>query len=432
MSSTGTDADSGDVTDHSGVIRDWRLVLAAGVAVLSAAVVTLVVRTGDPATADTYVVSAVNAAVVLADGRTVDAVPGARVPEGAVLRTGTCGTAGAPRACGAAQLRTAGRDVYLGADSALLVVDGVHQSLSRGLAMVDSRGGARLDLSTRAGILTVGEGALVRVELGTLFLRAGTFNGDVRLAALGRQVTTSVPALHQVRVPYVGLPLAPTVLTLTGDAWEERLAGPLVAADRDLVRLAAALRGTQGWTVLAVAPAALRVESVATGDVGESALAVAVADAAQADGSPAQRLAEVRQSRDEGGSWGVVAALVAAHVADVSRVLDGWLDEPEGSGPVDAAGNPDLGVLLGSPQPTPAPSAVRPTGAGPTPTTSASPTSTPTATSSSSPPTVVGGLVNVVGDLLTAVTELLLPAPSPSGSPTSPIPGVDGGVIGVR
>jgi hypothetical protein len=419
-------ADDGDVTDVSGLLASWRVVLTGCLAVLTAAVVTLVARTGDPATADTYLLDAVNAAVVLPDGSSVTAAAGMLVPLGGTVRTGTCGPTESPRPCGAARLRTADRDVYLGADSALRVVDGVQQALDKGLVMVDSRRGPRLSLTTRGGVLAVSDGALVRAELGPLLMRVGTFTGEASLAAVGRRVTTEVPALHQIRAPYVGLPGPATALSLTGDSWEQRLAEPLVAADRDLVRLAAALAGPTGRTVLTVAPAALRTTVTGTGPVvlgelGESALAVAVAQAGRNDASPTARLAQVRELRAEGGSWGVVAAIVQARVSAVSSVLDVWLADPgETVPPVDAVPGPDLGGIFGTPQPlqpTPAPTA-RPTRTGTSPSPSASATPKPSA----SPTTPAD-------DLITTLTGLLSPPPSRAPGGSSPTPLIDLGII---
>src|SRR5919112_1608309 len=129
--------DDVDVTDSSGVLRDWRVVLAGGVAVLVSSVVTLVVRTGDPATADSYLSQVRAAAVVLADGSLVEGHDGMRVPDGATVRTG---------AGGAAVIGTAGRTVFLGSLTTVRVTDGVSQELQRGQVMIDARNGPRLGL----------------------------------------------------------------------------------------------------------------------------------------------------------------------------------------------------------------------------------------------------------------------------------------------
>jgi hypothetical protein len=388
-----------DVTDSSGLLRDWRVVLAAGVAVLSAAVTTLVVRTGDPATADSFLGDVRDAAVVLQDGTLVIAKNGLRVPEGAVVRTG---------AGGGAKLTTAGRDVYLGALSTVRIIDGVHQSLDRGQVIVDSRGGARLDLATRAGSAALPGGSLVRVENGPV-LRLGVFAGKASLTAAGRQATVQVPSLYQVQAPYTGVPGRATPLALTDDAWEQQLAPELVNADRDLNALARGLAGADGATVLQAAPAALREVQPINADRGEQALGVAVAQASRRSAQLKDTLEFVQTARDEGGSWGVVAALVQSRVSAVSALLDTVLAPPGPTpGTVVAEPTPGLGGQPGtSPEPSPGTSPStggRPTSGPPSPTRS--PTPRPTGSASPAP------------DLITTVMNLLSPSPTPKAEAT--------------
>jgi hypothetical protein len=400
MSVTSRHADDVHVTDSSGVLRDWRLVFAAGLAVLTAAVVTLVARTGDPATADTYLGEVRNAVVVLTDGSTLPATDGQRVPQGATVRTGTGG---------AATLSTAGRDVYLGALTTLHVLDGVHQRLERGQLMVDGRGGPRLALDTRAGSTDVPAGSLVRVETGPV-LRLAVFAGKASLTAAGRERRTEVGRLYQVLASYTALPGAPTVLALTDDAWEQRLAAELVNADKDLTSLARGLAGPSGATVLKAAPVAYQQATTSTTDVGEKALGVAVAQASRRDASLADTLSFVTRARDEGGSWGAVAALVNARVTAVSALLDALFTPAGGTPPPDVAGpSPRITDLFG-PQPT----ATGGTGGGtgpsssPKPGSSRSPTPRPTASTSPTQP---------ADDLISTVVGLLSSSPSPAATP---------------
>lgn len=395
------------MTDTSGFLaseRGWKTVLAGAVSVLVAAVVALVARTGDPATADTYLAEARNAAVVYADGTSAMATQGLRVPPGATVRTG---------AVGAAVLSTAGRDVYLGALSTLTVGDGVHQDLGKGQAMVDSRNGPRLALRTPAGVVSVPDGGLTRVEEGVV-LRLAVFEGSALLTAAGRQATTAVPALFQSKAAYGGLGQVPTPLALTDDAWERRLAAHLVSADLDLRALARGLAGTDGELVLQNASISLRAVPPTSVDRGEQALAVAVAQASAVPDQVAT-LRKVQSYRDAGGSWGVVAALVDARVSAVSSLLDAVLAAPaDGVPPVQAGGTPDVGSLLGggstggptggpsrgpSRSPSPAPSPTRSPGGGTTP-TPASP----------------------VDQLVDTVVNLLSPTPSPPAPAATPSP----------
>lgn len=388
------------VTDSSGLLRDPRAVLAAGLAVLTTAAVTLVVRTGDPATADSYLGGVRNASVVLADGRTTAARDGQLVPSGATVRTG---------AGGAATIATAGRAVYLGALTTVQLVNGVHQELERGQVMVDARGGAQLLLDTRAGAADLPEGVLARVETGAV-LRLGVLAGEaVTLTAAGRQASRRVEPLYQVLAPYTAVPGLPTVLALTGDAWEQRLAAELVNADRDLNALARGLSGPDGATVLQAAPVALRSASLPSGDRGEQALTVALAQASRRDAPLADTLAFVVQARAEGGSWGVVAALVQTRATAVSGLLDTLLTPPGTTRPP---------VLAG---PTPQlddPLSPRPSASGGSPRPGGSPSASPTRTSGPSPrPSATASPTAAADDLITTVVTLLSSSPSPAASP---------------
>ncbi len=331
--------DDGDVTDTPGFFagdRGWKAVLAGALSVLVAAVVVLVARGGDPATADTYVTSAHRAVVVLADGTTKPAMQGMRVPAGGRVQTASDG---------GATLSTAGRDVYLGREATLAVRDGVRQELRQGDAMVDSRNGPRLELGTPAGAVHVASGALARVEERAL-LRLGVFEGTATLTAAGRRVTTTVHALHQSKAAYGGVGQTPKALALADDAWERRLAPGLVNADLDLRALAKGLDGADGVAVIQSVSTRMHAVPAFSADRGEQALALAVAQASPHKDKVAT-LREVQSDRASGGSWGVVAALASARVSTVSGVLNSALAPDEGSPPAQAGGGPDLGGLLG-------------------------------------------------------------------------------------
>lgn len=392
------------VTDSSGVLRDWRAVFAAGLAVLTAAVVTLVARTGDPATADSYLGEVRNAAVVMPDGSVLTARDGQRVVQGATVRTG---------AGGAATITTAGRAVYLGALTTLHLVDGVHQGLERGQLMVDGRDGPQLVLDTRAGATQVAEGALVRVETGPV-LRLAVFAGKASLTAAGRERRTQVNALYQVLASYTALPGNPTVLALSDDAWEQRLAAELVNADKDLSSLARGLSGPSGATVLQAAPVSLRDVSSLGADRGEQALSVALAQSSRRDATLAETLSFVRRARSDGGSWGAVAALVSARVTAVSALLDALL-APPGTTPPPLVAGPDPRITdLLSPPPVSSGSSGGGDGRGPGPST----TPTSRSTSSSSPkPGATASPTTRADDLITTVVGLLSSSPTPAATP---------------
>ncbi|MCW2599303.1 MAG: hypothetical protein JWM02_1132 [Frankiales bacterium] len=439
-----------DVTDNSGaavgarlprvrsaqgslVLEGWHGVLAAGLAVFIAASVVLVTHQIDPASADTYLTSVRNAVIQFPDGSQRTAEIGARLPNGAQLRTGQQG---------GAELSTAGRNVYVGAVSTVDVLDGVRQTLTRGQVMVDSRKGPRLQLSTRAGTVAAKAGALARVEAAAL-LRLAVFEGTAAITATGRRATTAVGALHQVQVAY-GYPAdRVTPLALTDDAWESRLAGDLVSADQDLVHLADSLGGSDGRAVLTAAPVALRTASLgAVAASGEQAVAVAVAEVASRSAGPVtDRLAFVLSARSDGGSWGVVAALVGARVTAVSTLLDAALTPAGDSTPgTTVAGQiPNVQGLFGSSPSATTPTTTRPTEQGPgggrpstQPSTgpSTQPSGIPTPTTPT-PPGLIGGLVNTVLGLLPHPTATPAAASTPSPSP-APLVDLNLGGLGLK
>ena len=379
-------------------------VLAAGLSTLLAAVTVLVVQ-ADPARAQTVVVSARDAVLVPPGGVARPARAGTAVPRGATVQTA---------AGGAADLRTAGRDVLVGGGTAVAVLDGVRQRLDAGQVFVDVRRGPALVLAAVSATVRLAAGSLARVEQGTL-LRVGLFRGRAAVTPLGRRLTTALTALHQVQVADGVLPGPATALALRDDGWEQQLARSLVAADLQLTDLAAGLAGSSGSRVLAAAPAAFRWDGPASDRMlgaGEGALQVVLAEAAHSAGSPSDHRDLVRRSRAEGGSWAVVAALVAAPLGAVSGLLDGALAPgtvlvrgpssppgPAGAGPaVRAGGSASTGRAAGPGGRVPVGPAARSTPVGPGPTPSPAPRPTSSA----------GTVQGVVDTLLGAL---------PSGSP---------------
>ena len=376
---------------------------------------------------------------VLADGARVPLAPGDEVPRGALVDAGRDG----------AVLRTRDRDTWLSGDAELVVVDGAAQDLRAGFAMVDARRGPGVRLTTAAAEVTTPEGAVSRVEGGGL-LRVGAYAGDgVRVRPVGRRATTDLPVAYQVQVPRGGLPGRATPLVLTpGDAYERALAPDLVLADEALRDVARSLDGGGRPAVLVRTAAATDVPAAAPVPAGapasEAGLAYLLARAA--DGGLADRFAEVRALRADGGSWGVVAELVGAQVAEVAALLDALLAEP--GDPVLADGP----ALPGSPLAPGAPAGPGPGGGttsgsdgdgGPsapgTPPGSGGGDQPPSGPPPTSDPDVVRAVVDTVLGLLptTTTAETVQPtvppvpasAPSPAPSPT-PTGGLVGGVVG--
>ena len=390
-----------------GTARGVRSVLAAGLAVLAAAVTTVALRGSDPASADTRVAVARLAQVYLPDGTNHPAVEGEVLPRGAELHTGQGG---------GAQLTTAGRRVYLGSQSTLVVRDGVREDLTRGLAMVDARDGAHLDLTTPAGRVSTPGGAVSRVEEGML-TRVAAYYGTVTLHPVGRASSTAVPHLHQLKVQPQSLPQRTTPLQLTpGDPWERTVAADLVSADEELNNLAAGLSLQEGEIYLAKLPTSLRSGSVpplGSPARGEEALTFAVASAA----SDKDALTNVRAYRGDLGSWGVVAALVRAPVGKVSDALSRALSpSTSASGPTTVNAGSTVNLPGGVPTTNPSPGASRAPGTGPSTGPTARPTSSPISRPTTSPsPGVVTSVVDTI-------TSLVSPKPGPvPARPVTPV-----------
>ena len=372
----------------------------------------------DVAKASTVVQDARAATLHLADGTSSPVDDGTKVPKGATVST-------APG--GSASLVTAGRVVLLGSDTAVRVQDGRREQLRKGLVMVDARRAGDLELDAGAATVSTARGSLTRVERDAL-LRVAAFRKGVSVRASGRRAHVAVDALHQVQVPYGGLPGRVTALGLTRDTWERRYALSLVSSDIDLTNLAAGLDGDTDSTnaIGAALPAAFGTSTRASGErASEQALAFLVARAARGDKDTFQ---DVRRFRAEGGSWGVVAAIVGAQVGQVSAALDALLapDEPvlaaePGSGQVDVGGLLGGGSTGGS-------GGGSTGGASPRPTTGPAPSGSPAPRPSASPDPVEE-VVRTVQSLLPSPPPVEV-LPSPSASPLLRV-GVGGVTLGV-
>jgi hypothetical protein len=347
----------------------------------------------DVAAAKTVVRSPRAAVLELKGGGTRAATDGMTVPNGATVRT-------APG--GSASLLAAKRTVLLGSDSAVTVIDGEREQLRQGLVFIDARRSPGLSLAAGAATVTTQRGALARVERGVL-LRAASFRGTLSVQATGRRGSTPVKGLHQVQVPDGGRPGRVTPLALTRDRWERRYALDLVTADTDLTALADGLdRDSASAAALrAVLPASFGSALGIGTSASETALAYVVAKAAGAQPD------EVRGWRADGGSWGVVAALAGADVADISAALDAILNP--GGAPVVATGPTGPVTTTGAPGGN--------TGAAPSPSAGGRPTAKP------SPKPRPSASSDPVQDVVTTVTSLLpTPPPSPITVPVGPSP----------
>jgi hypothetical protein len=281
-------------------------------------------------------------------------------------------------------------------------------------------------MDTSAGTIQSSDGSLTRVEQLPAFLRVAVYAGHATITAAGRSAQTAVPGLYQVQVNYGALPGAVTPLALRrGDPWDMTLVSDLYSNDTALLTLADSLGGAAGSRVYAAAPASLRTGAVTApgGGRAQDALSLLIAQASTLDKAPADILDMVRTDYAEGGSWGVIAALVQARVNAVSALLSAALSPPLVPGQTTPTTTTNAGQQPGNlirPRLTPSPSP------GPSPTPSATPqaSSTPAPTrkpvsSHPSPsPTATPGLVTSLVDTLIGVLQ----PKSPVGTPATPRP----------
>lgn len=390
---------------------------ASGIAVLAACgllgAIGLAACGPNAASADTVLSQAPGAVLAGADGHSRPAHDGMVVPHGTTVLSGPSG----------AILTTLGRQTLIGGMSAVTVLDGAREALVRGQVLVNAQGAPGLSLEAGAATVDAARGSLVRVERAAL-LRVGQFRGSASVRAAGRRASTDLSALYQVQVPFGALPGVPTPLVLADDQWEQRFARDLVESDVALTALARGLDapGPDGATVAGLVPVSFSDSSPLQAGAPRSELALGFALAAVGHvggATAADRYRAVRGYRDAGGSWGVVAALVAARTDNVSGVLDRLLAAPAST--VALAGGPgqvspaELGRLLGggSRQPGPPPP--------PNPQPSGGPSASPRPQPSPAATSQVDQVVNAINSLA--------PTPAPSVSPTIavPVPGPAGG-----
>lgn len=363
-----------------------------------------------------------DASVTTATGHSLPASPGLRVPAGAVVTTG---------AGGGAQLLTRGRLVMLGPSAADQVVNGAVQQLRTGTAIVDAQQGAGLSLQVAGDTLTVPAGSATEAVRGVT-VRIGALAGPAGLTgSTGRHV--SLAPLFQTVLDGDAVPQTATPLHLSDSSDEARAVPELVSDDLALQTLSRGIdsTGRSAATVVEAAWSGSVAPQVSGATLGDAVLPLVIADASSAAGGSAQqRYDRVVAWRAAGGSWGVVAHLLATRASTVVSALaslqqgrptaGGGTTQSLGGGGTRLPGQPNQ-----TPGGPPSPGHTNTPGIPP----STQPTPTPTPTSSSG---VVGGLVTTVGGVLNKVLGLLpkkSPAPTPAKPKPSSSPGL-GGLLG--
>ncbi|HVE64587.1 MAG TPA: hypothetical protein VNB94_12400 [Mycobacteriales bacterium] len=346
-------------------------------------------------------------------------VEGESLRQGAVVTTGAAGTA---------TLDVRGRQVRLAPTTTVAVPDGAVAELRRGAVLVDRRTGPTVSVRVGDVILDeVAPGAL-RIERG-FSVRVAVLSGGARARTTDRRL--AIPRLHQVAVAGRALPDRAEPLRLTGDDWEREVIPDVTAADVVLTRLARgidadpSLRRPARLTVL---PALYRsaVSGLPSGTGrSEALLPVAIGLTSRQDTAEAA-VALASRLRREGGSWGVVAALLSARSADVSRRLAGLLDGARSGSRAVAIGEvgggrigpgPAIGPDPAAPAPQP-----RPSGPSAAPTPGPRPSGSPSGSPSPSPSprSTVDQVVDTIRRLLPTPTPIpAVPPPVPSASPSA-------------
>lgn len=375
-----------------------------------------------PSDATTVLRGATGVTVISAAGAAHPGVDGEHLAVGETVRTTTTRSA----------LVTGGRVTTLGPATAVDIADRSHYLLDVGTVVVDHRHGrdARVD----AGPVTVEHigATAVRIERG-FAVRVAVFDGGPATVTASERSMT-VPALHEIDAPGASLPTAPTPLALRDDALDTAAAPALVSADVTLDHRAAALDRVGGTAVPAALIRTLPAAPAATA-VSERILPVAIARADRSATLPAA-YARTAALRSDGGSWGVVAALVDAKIAAVQQQLDALLAGPAlplvlpvGTGGDGSAAA--VTALLAAAAPAPAGTAPEPgaTGSAAKPVGGASPTPAPTP----APTPLVQNLVNTITGLLPLPTGAPIPPPAtaPPATPRpAPTPTASGGLLG--
>ena len=228
-------------------LESWQTVLAGGVAVLMAAALSLVLTGKDPASAATFVTSVTRGEIVYADGsRASGDHRGARA-----------------RRRLAAHRRRRRRAAHHGRPGRLprRPVHG-RRRRRRPPGPRARPGDGRRELRSRADPRHVGRRRHGHARPPGRSPGSSRTSGpcgwrstaaQASITAEGRRATTTVGALHQVRVPYGGVPEAPTALALTikngvYDTWEQRLAArPGAGRHRPQQLRASASTAPTGW-----------------------------------------------------------------------------------------------------------------------------------------------------------------------------------------
>jgi hypothetical protein len=333
----------------------------------------------------TVTLADVRSASVVSGGSSHPAANGEKLRKGDRVRTASGGSAA---------LVVGGRRVVLGSATDALVPDGASVRLDKGSLLVDHRRGPGVTvLAGETTVDAIGDGA-VRVDKSYAVLVAAISAPARVRTATGASL--GLKKLYQAVASGRALPGAGAALQLRHDSWEKAVVPALLADDTRLNDLATGLDGPGAPVVPALYQPSAGMRT------SDRLLAAAIGRAAGRDDHARRRAAENAAAlRAEGGSWGVVAAIVRTSALEVGTALAAVLHGVPTTGPAPSQSSAPGGPVAGpSPQPsvgvskTPAPPTGRPT---------TSPPSNPPPT----PPPSSESVIDKIGKLIPTPSPLL-------------------------
>jgi hypothetical protein len=402
------------------------LILGTATALVAVAGSCVVLTRGEPpvAQAATTLAAVSDAQLVSPTGRVVTAHDGQQVPDGDVVRTGPAGSVA---------LLTRGRIVSVEHSAAVAVVNGAHQQLRTGAAVVDAQHGPGLRLDLAGDVVAIPDGSATEARRSVTVVVGALAGPSQVTSANARRLT--VPPLSQAVINGEALPATTSPLHLDDGAAEARAVPVLVSDDVRLNTLAAGIDASGPATARLIqaawngpAPAGRRSASRS-----ERVLPMVIADATSG-GSRQARYDHVVGWRRAGGSWGVTVELLSGSAGGVETALAALQHGPPtgriGTLRVQALAAPRRlaggkhGGQATSQQPG------NPISPSPSPGTGGAPPgggSTPTPTPSDGP---VKKVVGTVTGVVQTVVGLLPGKKTPTPAPSTSSGGLLGGVLG--
>jgi hypothetical protein len=252
-----------------------------------------------------------DAQIVAPDGVASPARNGERVADGQVVRT--LGT-------GSAELVTRGRVVYLEHSAAVAVINGAHQQLRTGAAVIDAQHGPGVLVDLAADSLSVPGGSAIEA-MRSVFVQVGSLSGTAQVvSSTSRRL--AIPRLSQAVIDGDALPATTTPLHLSDNAAEAHAVPTLVSDDLALKTLARGIDSSGGATAQVISAAWNGTTDVTPPSTPQSERVLPMVIAQSTSGGTTQaRYDHAVAWRRAGGSWGVVVELLSGHASAVEARL---------------------------------------------------------------------------------------------------------------